>query len=337
MKFRYLLIILSVLLALVAGGMLYLRNQVYFSKGSAAGSVIFEVEKGQGAKEIGAGLEKKGLIAGKYYLYYYLKTRDLSGRLLPGIYQLEGGMTIPEIVAALTDKKAEFVKITFPEGWGVREMTARLEANGLPGKDFEQVARKPSEELQSEFGFLGGLPAGAPLEGFLFPDTYFFSKEATGEGIARKMLDNFGRKITDELQNRISTDKKSLFEVVTLASIIEGEVRSDEDRRIVSGLFWDRIGVGQALQSCATLAYVLGENKKQYSYEDTRTPSAYNTYLHPGLPPGPISNPGLSAILAAIYPTETDYNYFLSDPETGETIFSKTIDEHNANKAKYGL
>ena len=100
---------------------------------------------------------------------------------------------------------------------------------------------------------------------------------------------------------------------------------------------WKRINENRTLQSCATLAFILGENKKQYSFEDTRIDSPYNTYLNKGLPPGPINNPGLVSIKAAIYPEATNYNYFLTDPKTGQTIFSKTIDEHNANKTKYGL
>jgi UPF0755 protein len=120
-----------------------------------------------------------------------------------------------------------------------------------------------------------------------------------------------------------------------MASIIEKEVRSTSDMKIVSGIFWNRIKNGQALQSCATLAYVLGVNKAQYSLEDTKVDSLYNTYKYRGLPPGPIANPGLDAITAAIYPESTNYNYFLSDPATGKTIYSKTLDEHNANKYKY--
>ena len=122
-----------------------------------------------------------------------------------------------------------------------------------------------------------------------------------------------------------------------MASIIEREVRSDEDRKVVSGIFWNRIKAGQALQSCATLSFILGVSKKQYSIADTQIKSPYNTYLNTGLPPGPISNPGLSTIEAAINPQDSQFNYFLSDPETGLTIFSKSFEEHNANKAKYGL
>jgi UPF0755 protein len=122
-----------------------------------------------------------------------------------------------------------------------------------------------------------------------------------------------------------------------MASIIEREVKNNEDRKVVSGIFWNRIKAGQPLQSCATISFILGVSKDQYSFEDTRIQSPYNTYLNQGLPPGPISNPGISSIEAAIYPAQTNYNYFLSDPESGKTVFSKNIEEHNANKVKVGL
>jgi len=120
-----------------------------------------------------------------------------------------------------------------------------------------------------------------------------------------------------------------------MASIIEKEVRSVDDMEIVSGIFWNRIKNNQALESCATLAYIIGESKSQYSIEDTQINSPYNTYRNRGLTPGPISNPGLRAINAAIYPKDTNYNYFLTDPKTKKTIFSKTFEEHKKNKSIY--
>jgi len=155
--------------------------------------------------------------------------------------------------------------------------------------------------------------------------------------VINRLLLNFDEKLTEKMREDIKNKNKTIYEIVIMASILEKEVQTAEDMKIASGIFWDRLEIGQPLQSCATIAYILGKEKKQYSYEDTRTPSPYNTYINRGLPPGPINNPGLTAISAAIYPTETDYNYFLTDPATGKTIFSRTIEEHEANKMKYGL
>lgn len=331
---RYKLFIIAALIVLVfSGGFFYLYRQVYFSHGSNQASAIFSIESGEGNAGIADRLEKQGFIAGKYYFYYYVRKNNLINKIMPGEYELSGKMTIPEIAFVITREKKEDLKITFPEGWTSKKMAERLSKNGLDGDGFLQLVKKP-DALVGQYVFL---EKGKSLEGFLFPDTYFFKKDATAEMIAKKMLDTFDKKLSGDARAEIEKQKKSIYQIVTMASIIEGEVRSDEDRKIVSGLFWKRIKNGQALQSCATLAYLLGENKKQYSFEDTRIVSPYNTYLNKGLPPGPISNPGLSSIMAAVYPSASQYVYFLSDPETGKTIFSKTIDEHNANKVKYGL
>lgn len=335
---KFFKIIIAAFILAAIGSFFYFRNQVYFSHGTYNETKIFKIEKGQGNGEIASNLEKAGLISGKIYFYYYLRSHNLTNKIFPGEYELSGSMTIPEIAAVITNQEDKFIKVTFPEGWTNKEVELRIKNNELSINDFNSLISKP-EYFQEKYGytFLNNLPKGATLEGFLFPDTYFFSKDATTEDIIKKMLDNFSKKLSTDLRQEIKKQGKSIHEIITMASIIEGEVRSDSDRKIVSGIFWDRIKSGQALQSCATLAFILGENKKQYSFEDTRTPSQYNTYLNKGLPPGPISNPGLVAIMAAIYPTETNYNYFLSDPETGATVFSKTLDEHNANKVKYGL
>jgi UPF0755 protein len=333
-KLKKIIIILAVI-ALSIGAVFYFRNQVYFSHGNAKDKVIFTIEKGDGNAEIAEKLKDSGLISGKIYFYYYVRTHNLLNKIMPESYELSGKMTIPEIAVTITQEKKSFIKITFPEGWTSKQMAQRLTANGLDGEGFLKLT-KSSEQFRASYDFLKDQKI-KNLDGYLFPDTYFFAKDASAENILKKMLDNFDQKLSVDLQQEITRQEKDINSMITLASIIEGEVRTDEDRKIVSGIFLNRIKVGQALQSCATLAYVLGEKKEQYSFADTRVASPYNTYLNKGLPPGPISNPGLSSIKAAIYPTDSQYNYFLSDPETGKTIFSKTLEEHNANKIKYGL
>ena len=197
---------------------------------------------------------------------------------------------------------------------------------------FLGLAKQP---VSQEWRLAYGLPDNADLEGFLFPDTYRIDKAAAAADIIKKMLDNFQRKLTPAMLEEIKRQNKSVYEIIALASLVEKEVRTADDMKIVSGIFWQRIKNRQGLESCATLAYILGVNKAQYSVADTKIDSPYNTYKYRGLPPGPIANPGLNAITAAIYPEETDYNYFLSDPATGQTIFSRTLGEHNLNKAKY--
>jgi len=335
-KSKIIIIALGIIIVLL-GGLFYFRYQVYYSHGSFKQDKIFEITKGEGNAQISARLKESGLISGQSYFYYYLRSHGLLNKILPGKYELNGNMSIPEIALSITQKEnilPGYITITFPEGWESKKMADRLTANGFDGPGFLEIVKNPSSGITENFEFLEGIKN---LEGYLFPDTYFFTDGLSAEKIVLKILDNFDRKVTPETRQEIQRQNKSIGEIMTMASIIEREVTSDEDRKIVSGIFWNRIQAGQALQSCATLAFILGENKKQYSIADTQIKSPYNTYQIVGLPPGPISNPGLSAIQAAIYPQDSDNNYFLSDPDTGTTIFSQSLEEHNANKVKYGL
>jgi len=322
-------------LAVLAVSFFYFLNRVNYSHGTVRESQEFVIEKGESNKAIGERLLRNNLIACEYYFYYYMWSHGMSGKIMPGEYEIPARFTIPEIAALITSEEEKNVKVTFPEGWTSKQMAERLNVNKLPGDDFLKIVNN-SGELKNKYDFLKD-SGNETLEGYLFPDTYFFAKDDTAEKIVAKMLGIFNTKVTMQMRSDAVTDKKTLQEIITMASIIEREVSSEEDRKTVSGIFWDRIDNSQALESCATISYILGVNKKQYSTEDTHIASPYNTYINRGLPPGPISNPGLSAITAAIYPEQTDYNYFLSDPETGETIFSRTHEEHTQNKEKYGL
>ena len=323
--------------AIVLGGFFYFRYEVYFSHGSVSGDKIFEVSKGEGNGEVGTSLRQDGFISGSWYFYYYIKTHGLLNRILPGKYKLNGNMTIPEIALVITNEKnilPGYVEITFPEGLTIQQMADKINANELDGQGFLGLAKDPSPDLIEKFNFL---QEGKSLEGYLFPDTYYFSKEIDARGIIVKILDNFNNKLSSDLRKEIAKQQKTLSNIITMASIVEKEVSTDNDRAIVAGLFWNRIASGQALQSDATLSYALNDKVSQHSLTQTKTNSPYNTYLYKGLPPGPICNPGLSAIEAAIHPQKTDFVYFLSDPKTGQTIFSKTFAEHVANRNKYGL
>jgi UPF0755 protein len=184
------------------------------------------------------------------------------------------------------------------------------------------------------YEFLIDKPQSATLEGYLFPDTYRFYKSATPDQVVQKLLDTFGEKVILPLQDQITESKHTIFQIITLASIIEKEVKSDADRRIAAGIFWKRLELGMPLQSDATVNYITGKQALQPTNADLSTDSLYNTYKYPGLPPGPIDNPSFSAIRAVVNPEETSYLYFLTKPD-GTTVFSKTYEEHLANKKRY--
>lgn len=299
----------------------------------------FRVNRGDNAPVIGERLESAGLIRSKWFFVYYIWKEDLRGKTIAGDYLLSGRLTVPDIATKLTTGEVESlsVDVTFPEGWESKRMAERLTASGLPGEEFLRLVGAPSPEWRVKYAALSQLPEGASLEGYLFPDTYSFFKNATAEDIVSKMLANFDAKFSADRREAVRKSGRTVHESLTMASIVENEVTSDADRRKVADLFWRRIGAGQGLESDATVKYVLGKNKIQHSFEETRVESPYNTYINKGLPPGPIGNPGLSAIDAAIYPESNPYWYFLSDPETGETVFAVTYDQHLANKANHGL
>lgn len=329
-------VISGLFFVLIAG--YWFGREVKYSRGTGNVAQDFEIKSGEGVKDIAKNLEDARLVKNDLYFNYYIWRTGSREKLQAGKYELRPTMTVPEIVQVLSmgEVVSNEVKVLFPEGINVKDMAEILNKKGFDGNDFLRRV-KSAEGVKTDYEFLGGKPAGVDLEGFLFPDTYIFWKEASVENIINRMILNFDEKLNSDMRLEIEKRGKSIFEIVTMASILEKEVRTPEDMKIASGIFWDRIEIGQPLQSCATVAYVLGKEKKQYSVEDTRTPSPYNTYTNRGLPPGPINNPGMNAIRAAVYPTKTDFNYFLTDPETGKTIFSKTIEEHGANKAKYGL
>jgi len=338
---RIFLYLILVLVVAVAVGWLVYWQTVTTPVAESGQDITFRIEPGEGVKKIGRNLEKVGLIDSSFFFETYVWHKQAGSELQAGTYRLNPSQSIREMVRVMQSGETVNQEITIRiiEGWDNRDIAKYLEDKRIsqPG-EFTALADHPISDWQFGFsrpGFLASVPGKAGLEGFLFPDTYRVYNDADTADVVEKMLNNFGRKLTPELEQAVSESSHSLFDITTMASIVEKEVRSAEDMRKVAGIFWQRISNGQPLESCATLAYILGKDKPQYSQADTEIESPYNTYQYSGLPPGPISNPGLQAIRAAVNPEMTGYNYFLSRPDTGETVFSRTYEEHLQNKAKY--
>lgn len=276
----------------------------------------FIIKKGENLKSIANSLENENLIRNKIWFVGYVVYKGWTAKLRAGQYVLSPSLNIKQLAEKLVKGEAvsQDIEVTIPEGFTLKKIDARLTQFGL-----------------IEHGEILMYPQ---LEGYLFPDTYMFDANSEVEDIIVKMRENFDKKLDENLRNEIKKHGKTVEEIVIMASLIEKEVRTEQDRRMVSGIFWSRMENNYPLQSCATIAYILGEDKWRYSTEDTKIDSFYNTYQNVGLPKGPICNPGLSAIRAAIDPQKSDYNFFLSKPN-GETVFSRTLEEHNFNKAKY--
>ena len=211
--------------------------------------------------------------------------------------------------------KSREISVTIPEGHSARQIGEIFEKLGIfSSEDFVQAAQKE--------------------EGYLFPDTYRFYKDANPDDVTKKMRDNFNKKITPEIFAEIKKNKKTLSEAIIMASLLEEEVKSAEDRKIVAGILWKRLDLGIGLNVDAALTYVLGKTSSELTAGDLKFDSPYNTYRYRGLPPKPISNPGLDAILAALMPEPSPYFYYLTGKD-GRTYYAKTLEEHALNKFKY--
>ncbi len=265
-----------------------------------AASLRIEIAKGEGVREISAKLEKYGIIRSPRAFIIYSFISGSAGSLKPGIYELSPTVSVFTVVKNLQSGPDEDVSILVREGDTLPEIEARLVQ--------ARVLKK---------GELVKFP-GKSLEGFLFPDTYRFFFNSSPESVVERFMSNFYRQAVPLLAERcqvsgVKCQDYNTYELLNLASILEKEVPFHEDRRLVAGLLYKRLGIGMALQVDA----------------------APWTYDHPGLPPKPIANPGLDAIRAAVNPEKSDYLYYLSDPVTKKTIFAKTFDEHVQNKFKY--
>lgn len=240
--------------------------------------------------------------------------------------------------------------VTIIEGWTRQDIAAMLEKKGIMAATDFYAAEAQAD--RSAYPVLKSLPATADLEGFLFPDTYRLpvatssADKTVDAALIKKLLSNFSLKFTPEMERTAAARGYSVFEIITLASIIEKETgrnavtaeqkaELEKERRIVAGIFYNRLKAGHALQSDATVNFTTKKNTPTPSLRDLETGSMYNTYKYPGLPPGPISNPSISSIQAALNPENTNYFYFLHKQPSGEPVYSVTHDEHVANKFKY--
>jgi UPF0755 protein len=304
----------------------------------------FEVHPGDGAADVATRLKDEGIVRSRSLYLLSLVASGRAARLQPGAYDLRGARTFAAITNQLTSGSANRLEVTLTvrEGWNLRQVQAELARLGFDqaGRFFEAAGEpgtssfSPPDEWLGRYPFLKTQQAGTSLEGFLFPDTYRIYRDAPAEEAARAMLDNFGRKMTGDVVEAVQTSDRVFLNVLTMASIVEREVPTPEDRRLVADIFWRRLDRGMRLQADSTVNYATGANRPSATAEDLEAESPYNTYKYAGLPPGPISNPGLDALLAAAAPAANGYWYFLTDAEGG-VHYAKTYDEHLANKARF--
>ncbi len=293
-----------------------------------------EIAQGVKAADVWRMLVNEGYSDRTIPWKYHGRENNAAAKIQAGIYHLEQGEKVALVLSRFVrgETKSDEQSVTFPEGFTENQVAARVaDRQGITVKEFLQEVAPA--QFAERFQFLTDLPKGRTLEGYLFPDTYRLAKNDAPEDIIVRMLANFNTKVTQELRDEAAQQKRTLDEIIIMASIIEKEVQSKDDMALVSGVLWKRIDNNEGLYTDATLEYIVNKDG-ELTVQDLAKDTPYNTRKYRGLPPGPISNPGLSAILAAIRPQKSDYYYYLTTKE-GETVFAKTNDEHNRNKAKY--
>ena len=324
---KKLLLALLVIALVVVGGGLYAD----YMPNKQTGEVVITIPEGASTVEIAEILTRDNLVASKFFFRVMSKVRGMDGEYNCGKFKLHKSAGYEEIFDVLTHagQNVNAKKITIPEGFEIYKIADLLEKEGLIDKDkFYHLVNFG----EFDYDFVNEIPQrNDRLEGYLYPSTYEF---APGDeyGIINEMLMQF-EKMYAKYKDRAKEMDMTMDEVVTLASVIEREALGDEDRKLVSSVFHNRLKSDKYpyLQSCATVQYVLKERKPVLSVEDTKIDSPYNTYINEGLPIGPIASPGEESIEATLYPEESEHLFFVLGSD-GKHHFSKTYKEHMQNK-----
>jgi UPF0755 protein len=306
---------------------------------ASAPKLSFSVSANATAAQVAHALVDKGAETNTIGYRIYALVDPTANRAREGTYSIQPGMSYRTLARlfALGPARDE-VELKVIEGWSIHDIADMLQKSGITSNDVFAVtgdvktARAFDPSLRSEYPFLASLSPSSTLEGYLFPDTYRVWKDQLPQSLIKKQLDAFGQRAT-EIAEDAKAQGRTLNEVVTLASILEKEVTTSEDRKIVAGIFMNRLRDGMALQSDATVNYVTGAGRTRPTAQDLATASPYNTYRNKGFPPGPISNPGDDALDAALHPAATEYRFFLTDAD-GKVYYAKTLEEHIRNKVK---
>jgi UPF0755 protein len=287
-----------------------------------APEITFTVLRGQSLKTIAANLEKKGLISDSFYFLVYAKLQRAEKTLKAGEYTLSASKSPEEIFKILIKGQVKLYKITIQEGLTIKKIASLVEKNKMCNKEQFNALCYNSDFIK-KLGF-DDVPS---LEGYLFPDTYFFSRHNTCEDIIIAMVGKFKSVFTPEWEAQADKLHFSIHEVVTLASIIEKETADDSERPLISSVFHNRLKKNMRLQSDPTAIYGLEDFSGKIRKKHIRAETPYNTYRIKGFPPGPIAGPGAASLRAALYPAKTNYLYFVS--KDGLTHhFSETYAEH---------
>ena len=301
--------------------------------------VAFTVRTGDTTTVIGQRLQQAGLLRDADLFRLYVRSQGADGRLEAGEYRLRATMTLAQIAQELQHAKAASSTLTLREGLRLEEVAEVLSATTrISAEAFLSEARTG----KYSYAFLADRLAGAGLEGYLFPDTYEIAATATPSQVVNLLLSTFDQRVTAAMRQQAAAKQRTLFQVVTVASLVEREAQIAGERPIIASVYLNRLALNMALEADSTVQYALGYDAKTKTWwrtlalDDLRRPvGAYSTYLNRGLPPGPICSPGLASIKAVLEPASTDYLYYYAKGD-GSHAFARTFDEHQENMRKYG-
>lgn len=291
---------------------------------------IFAIAPGQSLKSIAANLEKDNLVSNGDYFVWYAKFKKAATRLKAGEYLLSPSQTPERILTVLLSGKVKLYRLTLPEGLSIKEVAKQAEKSNLCTSE-EFIALCKDKDFINSFGI-----EAASLEGYLFPDTYLFPRKTDCKTLVATMVNRFKTIFLPDWEKRAQKLGFSVYEIVTLASIIEKETGDASERPVISSVFHNRLKKRMRLESDPTVIYGIKNFDGNIKRKHLREKTPYNTYRIKGLPIGPIANPGALSIHAALYPDTTDYLFFVSKKDTTH-YFSKNIHEHNRAVRKYQL
>jgi UPF0755 protein len=329
------LFILLLLLVIATGAGLYLQNQWQAPGAAAEGDEgIVEIPRGMGARGIVRLLEEKKVIPNRNAAFAYILIKGVRNRLQAGEYQFDHPMTIPEVIGKIARGAVYLRKFTIPEGLVTVEIAQRWQDQGFGTREEFLTAAEQALDAVRQFA-----PAAKSVEGFLFPETYSFPRRTTAKQAVEAMLDRFQR-VVRQLQESAPPEQwplKNLHDTVTLASLVESEAAQGDERPLIASVYINRLERRILLQCDPTVIYALelaGRYRGKLTLADLQFRSPYNTYVSPGLPPGPIANPGYASLQAAIQPASTKYLFFVRTAESRH-VFSETLADHNRAVAAY--
>lgn len=297
---------------------------------SASQKTIFEISPGQSFNEIAKNLFDQNLITSVTKLKLIARFKKSDRNIVAGEYELSAAMSPLEILKQLTDGSVRLHRLSIPEGYNIAQIAEKVAEVGFCNRQAFIEAACDEKQVQK-----AGINAKT-FEGFLFPDTYYFSGDVSPQQIISAMVGRFNEAFPAEWKKRALEMGFSVLEIVTLASIIEKETGVASERPIISSVFHNRLKRNIRLASDPTVIYGIKDFDGNITKKNLTTRTPYNTYMNSGLPPGPIANPGSASIEAALYPAETDYVYFVSKRDKTHH-FSTTLEEHNRAVRKYQL